>query len=48
MAFASHDRVLEISTQVLVQHLFQKPLVLCEMVLALGFLTAIYFSDGFC
>jgi hypothetical protein len=31
----------------------QKPvkpraLVLCEMVLALGFLTAIYFSDGFC
>jgi hypothetical protein len=37
--------------QVLVQHLFQKPvkpLVLCEMVLALGFLTAIYFSDGFC
>jgi hypothetical protein len=25
-----------------------KPLVLCEMDLALGFLTAIYFSDGFC
>jgi hypothetical protein len=25
-----------------------KPLVLCEMVLALGFLTAIYFSDVFC